>query len=91
MAGSGTLPSFPPVSHIVLSFLGSFTGILVLSLLHYRVALEDDGADWVLIVGSFGAQAVLLFAAPKSVRAREEKEREREGRGIERRTLLCCC
>ena len=47
--------------HIILwSFIGSFIGILCLMTFH--TSLSDS--DFVAIVGSFGAHAVLVFAAP---------------------------
>lgn len=44
------------------AFVGSFVGILVLSYIDYKFILEDS--DFIMIVGSFGAQAVLIFATP---------------------------
>ncbi|EGC29779.1 hypothetical protein DICPUDRAFT_90352 [Dictyostelium purpureum] len=44
------------------SWLSSFIGILVLALLHYRVAIDKD---MLMLIGSFGASAVLVFGAPK--------------------------
>jgi CBS-domain-containing membrane protein len=55
------LPS-PSLRHILDSFVGSFLGILVLSYLDQFWWLERS--DVVMIVGSFGAQAVLIFATP---------------------------
>jgi CBS-domain-containing membrane protein len=51
-----------PSLHIVYAFLGSFVGILVLSYIDHFLVLEKS--DLVMIVGSFGAQAVLIFATP---------------------------
>ena len=56
-------PPSAPRYHILFSFIGSFVGILILSLFHYLVL---DESDLVSIVGSFGAHAVLVFAAPNA-------------------------
>lgn len=64
-AGVGRAPLFEgffaPV--LVWSSVGSFAGILLLCVFHYSVFLQftDDLSG---VVGSFGAQAVLLYAAP---------------------------
>jgi len=63
MLGKGVAPpSLASGTFILWSALGSFLGILVLSLLHYELMLAETD-DLVMFVGSFGAQAVLLFAA----------------------------
>lgn len=46
------------------SFVGSFIGILILSRIDKIFAF--DNIDKVMIVGSFGAQATLIFATPSS-------------------------
>ena len=51
----------PSARYILCSFVGSFLSIGMLSTFHYYWLLEDT--DYVFIVGSFGAQSVLLFAA----------------------------
>jgi CBS-domain-containing membrane protein len=48
--------------HIFDSFVGSFIGILILSYLDQFWLLERS--DVVMIVGSFGAQAILIFVTP---------------------------
>jgi len=63
MRGAGKSPPRVRRTEIVSSFLGSLTGIALLGWLHATVA---DPVDQVLIIGSFAASAVLLFAAPKS-------------------------
>ena len=65
--GGGTRP--PSVSYVEIVSAGflSFIGIGVLSLLHFfvtKICVQCDESDTVQIVGSFGASAVLLFAAP---------------------------
>jgi CBS-domain-containing membrane protein len=52
----------PPLLHIFYAFIGSFVGILVLSFLDQYSVLQKS--DVVMIVGSFGAQAILIFATP---------------------------
>lgn len=55
----------PPTFYgIMFSFINSFLGILVLSRIDKVCVLED--IDIVMIVGSFGAQATLIFSAPNS-------------------------
>ena len=64
-AGVGVAPLCERFSAPVLvwSVIGSFAGILLLCAFHYGIFLQftDDISG---IVGSFGAQAVLLYAAP---------------------------
>ena len=65
----GVSPSQPrhraiPCSRILWSSLGSFLGIFVLAYLHYLPIFAES--DMVPLVGSFGAHAVLVFAAPHS-------------------------
>jgi CBS-domain-containing membrane protein len=63
MRGAGKSPPRVRKTEIVSSFLGSLAGMALLGWLHANVA---DPADQVLLIGSFAASAVLLFAAPKS-------------------------
>jgi len=56
-------PRHPP-SHVFLAFIGSFLSIFILAIVTHHLKLE--GSDLTLIVGSFGAQAVLIFGAPKA-------------------------
>ncbi len=51
------------LSEIVWSWVGSFLGITAVALINYRVL---DGTDLVIVIGSFGASAVLIYGAPKS-------------------------
>lgn len=65
MAGNGSAPGTPPATVILWAMAGAFLGILVLTLLHFKVCI--DYTDTLqMYVGSFGAQAVLLFAANQS-------------------------
>ncbi len=63
---TGTTKSPPAVSfsEILWSWIGAFFGIALLALIHYR--LFGPGSDRVMIIGSFGASAVLLYGAVKS-------------------------
>lgn len=63
MRGAGKSPPRVGRVEILSSFLGSFAGMLLLALLQANVA---DPADALLLIGSFAASAVLLYAAPKS-------------------------
>jgi len=53
------------VSSLLWSVLGSFTGIAILSALHFEWAVPHFD-EMSMVIGSFGAQAVLMFAAPHS-------------------------
>jgi len=61
----GTTQSPPRVSvwEIVLSWIGSFLGIASLAILDFELLEESD---LVMIIGSFGASAVLVYGATKS-------------------------
>ena len=62
----GTTKSPPAVSlfEILWSWIGAFLGILSVALVHYN--LLGEGADMIMIIGSFGASAVLIYGATKS-------------------------
>ncbi len=62
----GTTKSPPGVSlfEILWSWIGAFLGISCVALVHYN--LLGDGADLLMIIGSFGASAVLIYGATKS-------------------------
>lgn len=61
----GTTQSPPRVSvwEIVLSWIGSFLGIASLAVINFKLLEESD---LVMIIGSFGASAVLIYGATKS-------------------------
>ncbi len=61
MKGTGQCPPRVSTSEIFWSWLGAFVGIIAVGLLHYRLV---DGTGLLLIVGSFGASAVLIYGAP---------------------------
>lgn len=64
MAGR-TKKSPPRVSlrEIAWSWVGSFLGISAVALINFKLL---DGTDFVMMIGSFGASAVLLYGAIKS-------------------------
>lgn len=61
----GTTKSPPPVSllEILWSWVGAFLGIAAVALVNYHL-FEDT--DLVMIIGSFGASAVLIYGAIRS-------------------------
>ena len=61
----GTTKSPPPVrlSEIIWSWIGAFLGIASVALINYHLLEEQD---LVMIIGSFGASAVLIYGAIKS-------------------------
>ena len=63
MRGATTSPPRVSISEIVWSWIGAFLGISVVSYLNYKVLA---GTDLVLVIGSFGASAVLLYGAIRS-------------------------
>lgn len=63
MKGSAKSPPAPGLQEIAWSWLGAFLGIAAVAIPHYRLL---DGSDFILVIGSFGASAVLLYGAPKS-------------------------
>ena len=63
MKGVGKSPARPPAIEILWSWLGAFLGISAVSYAHYNLL---DKNDLVMIIGSFGASAVLIYGAIKS-------------------------
>ncbi len=63
MMGNGQSPPRVGFMEVLWSWIGSFAGIAAVGLLHYRVL---DKTDMMLIIGSFGASAVLLYGAIRS-------------------------
>ncbi len=61
----GTTKSPPRVSigEIALSWIGSFLGIASVALINFKLT---QGSDLVMVIGSFGASAVLVYGAIKS-------------------------
>lgn len=58
MRGQGKSPPRSTPCDIFWSWLGSFLGIALVSVLHYNFLAESDA---LLLIGSFGASAVLIF------------------------------
>lgn len=48
---------------ILWSWLGSFLGIAAISLVHFKILNQTD---FILVIGSFGASAVLIYGAIRS-------------------------
>ncbi|MFV0436873.1 MAG: HPP family protein [Desulfopila sp.] len=63
MKGGGQSPPRVGTLEIFWSWIGSFLGIGAVALIHYRLL---DQTDLMLMLGSFGASAVLLYGAPRS-------------------------
>ncbi len=61
----GTTKSLPRVnlSDIIWSWVGAFLGIAVVALINYNIL---GVTDLVMVIGSFGASAVLIYGAIKS-------------------------
>jgi CBS-domain-containing membrane protein len=63
MKGSGQSPPKVGLVEVLWSWVGSFLGIAAVSLIHYNVL---DRSGLVMIIGSFGASAVLIYGAIRS-------------------------
>ncbi|AGF79809.1 CBS-domain-containing membrane protein [Desulfocapsa sulfexigens DSM 10523] len=63
MKGITKSPPRPRLSEICWSWFGAFLGIAAVALLHYNFFPESD---FIMIIGSFGASAVLIYGAIKS-------------------------
>jgi len=61
----GTTKSPPAVSfsEIIWSWIGAFFGIAAVAFINYKIF---KGTDLVMIIGSFGASAVLIYGAIRS-------------------------
>jgi CBS-domain-containing membrane protein len=62
MTGSAQSPPRVSFSEIAWSWLGSFLGIAAVAYLHHGFL---ENTDLVLLIGSFGASAVLIYGATK--------------------------
>ncbi len=60
MKGSGPSPPMTPLPNIFWSFIGAFLGI---GSLHYTRFVELAAPDINMVIGSFGASAVLVYGA----------------------------
>jgi CBS-domain-containing membrane protein len=63
MKGVGTSPPRVSASEIAWSWIGAFLGIAAVGCVHYGVLAQTD---LVMIMGSFGASAVLIYGAIES-------------------------
>ena len=63
MKGGGQSPPQVGPVEILWSWIGSFLGLAAVSLLHFNI-LDQDGL--MMIIGSFGASAVLIYGAIRS-------------------------
>ena len=63
MRGKGQSPPRVSLGEICWSWIGSFLGIAAVALLHYRL-VDQNGL--LMLIGSFGASAVLLYGAIRS-------------------------
>ena len=63
MKGGGQSPPKVGLSEVVWSWVGSFLGIATVSLIHFKLLNQTD---MMMIIGSFGASAVLIYGAIRS-------------------------
>ena len=63
MRGSTQTPPRVGTGEVIWSWLGSFLGIAAVALLHYKIV---DARGLAMIIGSFGASAVLVYGAIRS-------------------------
>ncbi len=63
MKGTTKSPPLVSLTEIFWAWIGAFLGIAAVALLNYKIF---EGSDLVMIIGSFGASAVLIYGAIKS-------------------------
>lgn len=63
MKGETKSPPMVSFSEIVLSLIGAFLGMSIVSYINYNLI---DNTDFIMLIGSFGASAVLIYGAIKS-------------------------
>lgn len=63
MRGNGQSPPRVSLAEIGWSWLGSFLGIAAVAMIHYQLLAQSD---LLLLIGSFGASAVLICGAVRS-------------------------
>ncbi len=63
MKGGAKSPPRVGSTEIIWSWVGAFLGIAAVAVINYSIL---EGTDLVMIIGSFGASAVLIYGAPKS-------------------------
>jgi len=63
MKGTTTSPPRVSLSEVAWSWIGAFLGIAAVAAINFNLL---NGTDMVMVIGSFGASAVLLYGAIKS-------------------------
>jgi CBS-domain-containing membrane protein len=63
MKGFSNSPPAPGIQEIAWSWLGAFLGIAAVSVIHYNLLAQTD---LIMVIGSFGASAVLIYGAVRS-------------------------
>ena len=63
MKGTTKSPPMVSASEIIFSWLGSFLGIASVAYINFHLV---NDSDFVMLIGSFGASAVLIYGATKS-------------------------
>jgi len=63
MRGANKSPPRVNLSEIIWSWIGAFLGIAAVSYINYNII---EGTDLVMVIGAFGASAVLIYGAIKS-------------------------
>ena len=63
MKGNGQSPPRVSLAEVCWSWIGSFLGVTAVALLHYKL-IDQQGL--MLLIGSFGASAVLIYGAVRS-------------------------
>lgn len=63
MKGTTKSPPMVSISEIIWSWMGSFIGIAAVAAVHFNLLKETD---LLMIIGSFGASAVLIYGAVRS-------------------------
>ena len=63
MKGVTTSPPRVSIIEMIWSWIGAFAGIAAVAGIHYNFL---DGTDFMMIIGSFGASAVLIYGAIRS-------------------------
>ncbi len=63
MRGAATSPPGVGLAEIAWSWLGAFLGIIAVAYLNYQIL---SGTALIMLIGSFGASAVLIYGAIKS-------------------------
>lgn len=63
MKGGGQSPPRVGLTEVLWSWIGSFSGLAAVCLIHYKI-LDQTGL--IMVIGSFGASAVLIYGAIRS-------------------------